>query len=65
MALKKEVHSDFSMDYLQKLVPIQNGGTSAKEIARISKQQLLFGKFPDPKKGCQAIKISSKLAINQ
>jgi len=41
MALGKEVYSDFSLDVLQKLTPIQNGGTSAKEIARIVRQTLL------------------------
>lgn len=41
MALGKEVHSDFSMDLLQKLTPVQNNGTSASEIARVSRQCLL------------------------
>ncbi|MEI6884107.1 MAG: hypothetical protein WCO02_06445 [Bacteroidota bacterium] len=41
MALGKEVHSDFCMEMLKKLTPIQNGGTSAKEIARITRHTLL------------------------
>lgn len=41
MALGKEVYSDFSMDYLQKLTPIQNEGRSAGEIARITRLYLL------------------------
>ncbi|MGA3013234.1 MAG: hypothetical protein ABSD71_04265 [Bacteroidales bacterium] len=41
MALGKEVHSKFRMDYLKKLTPIQNGGNSASEIARISRKYLL------------------------
>jgi len=41
MALGKEVHSDFSLDILKKLTPVQNGGNSAKEIARIARQTLL------------------------
>lgn len=44
MALNKEVHSDFSIDFLRKLTPIQNEGTSAREIARISRQFLLSDK---------------------
>ncbi len=40
MALGKEVYSDFSLDILQKLTPIQNGGKSAREIARIARQTL-------------------------
>lgn len=32
-ALGKEVHSDIDNDLLKKLIPIQNGGTSAKNIA--------------------------------
>ncbi|MEI7491115.1 MAG: hypothetical protein WCK92_06950 [Bacteroidota bacterium] len=41
MALGKEVYSDFSLDILQKLTPVQNGGNSAKEIAKIARQTLL------------------------
>lgn len=44
MALGKEVHSDFSMDFLQKLTPIQNEGTSARSIANITRQMLLPNK---------------------
>ncbi len=40
MALGKEVHSDFSMEFLHKLTPVQNNGTSAKEIARITRESL-------------------------
>ena len=41
MALGKEVYSDFSMEMLQKLTPIQNNGNSAREIAGITRQYLL------------------------
>jgi len=41
LALGKEVYSDFNMDELRKLSPVQNGGTSAGKIARISRQSLL------------------------
>ncbi len=41
LALGKEVHSSISTDLLRKLIPIQNNGTSATEIARISRQYLL------------------------
>ncbi len=41
MALGKEVYSDFSMELLKELIPIQNGGKSAKEIARITREQVL------------------------
>lgn len=34
LALGKEVHSDLPQDHLKKLMPIQNGGTSARNIAR-------------------------------
>lgn len=33
IALGKEVHSDFPLDELRRLCPIQNGGTSARAIA--------------------------------
>jgi hypothetical protein len=42
LALGKEIYSDFSLDFLQKLMPIQNQGTSACEIARIARESLLF-----------------------
>jgi UDP-N-acetylglucosamine 2-epimerase len=41
MALGKEVYSDFSMEFLQRLTPIQNEGRSAGEIARITRHYLL------------------------
>jgi hypothetical protein len=41
MALNKEVYSDFSMDFLKKLTPIQNEGKSAEIIAGIVKRKLL------------------------
>jgi hypothetical protein len=44
MALGKEVYSDFSIDNLKKLTPIQNGSTSALQIARITKEELLSDK---------------------
>ena len=40
LALGKEVYSEFNINFLKKLAPIQNGGTSAREIARIVKQTL-------------------------
>ena len=40
MALGKEVYSDFSMDYLKKLTPIQNNGTSARSIALTTRKIL-------------------------
>ena len=33
-ALGKEIHSDLSPEQLQRLLPLQNGGTSAHNIAR-------------------------------
>ena len=33
IALGKEVHSDFDLKFLERLCPIQNGGTSAENIA--------------------------------
>jgi len=53
MALGKEVYSDFSMDFLRKLTPIQNEGTSAQKIAKISKLVLL------PNKKLHSIEIES------
>lgn len=35
LALGKEVYSDFKLDEIKKLVPIQNGGASAKNIASV------------------------------
>lgn len=42
IALGKEVYSDFPLHELKKLLPIQNGGTSASAIARVC-ENLLFG----------------------
>ncbi len=35
LALGKEVHSDFDLEELKRLLPIQNGNTSARKIANI------------------------------
>ena len=40
LALGKEVYSDFDVDSLKKMVPIQNDGTSALNIAQIGRRLL-------------------------
>lgn len=40
MALGKEVYSDFDLDDLRAMVPIQNGGTSAQRIAELCRTHL-------------------------
>ncbi len=41
LALDKEIHSSIEIETIKKLVPKQNGGLSACEIARISRQLFL------------------------
>jgi hypothetical protein len=40
LALGKECHSFLPMDQLRRLAPVQNGGTSARNIARVCNQIL-------------------------
>lgn len=40
MALNKEVHSYFDIDSLRKMTPIQNGGTSAVNIAQVCREHI-------------------------
>lgn len=40
LALGKEVYSDFDLEELKKLVPLQNGGISAANIANIARKTL-------------------------
>jgi hypothetical protein len=40
LALGKEVHSNFPMDELHRLAPVQNGGRSAKNIAQVCRDVL-------------------------
>lgn len=40
LALGKEVYSDFDLKELKKLVPLQNGGTSASNIANVARKIL-------------------------
>lgn len=40
LALRKEVHSYFNIGHLKELLPIQNGGTSAKLIASKAKEYI-------------------------
>ncbi len=59
LALGKEVYSDLDLDELKRLMPIQNGGTSAKRIAAICRhilhtpmtvlEQIRHGKITRPK----------------
>lgn len=42
MALGKKVHSYFDYDMLKRLMPIQNGGTSARTIAGIARHYIHF-----------------------
>lgn len=45
MALGKEVHTNFDKDELAKLAPIQNGATSAKNIADVCREVLAMPKL--------------------
>jgi hypothetical protein len=47
LALGKEVYSEFNLDDLKKLMPIQNDGTSALNISKVARK-LLSEKSPDP-----------------
>ncbi|MFQ3599349.1 MAG: hypothetical protein SNJ55_03970 [Chloroherpetonaceae bacterium] len=40
MALGKEVYSDFDLNDLRRMTPIQNGGTSAQNIAAVARELL-------------------------
>lgn len=40
LALGKQVYSDLDSDYLKKITPLQNGGKSARNIARICEEYL-------------------------
>lgn len=42
MALGKKCHSYFDMQYLEKWMPIQNGGMSAQKIAELGRQYIQF-----------------------
>ena len=48
LALGKEVYSDFDLEMLQKLKPIQNDGTSAINIARVGEKLLGTEKSKEP-----------------
>ena len=60
MALGKEVYSDFEVDFLKKLTPIQNGGKSAELIAAVTRKKLLTQKTHY---STQRIHTTSKSAI--
>ncbi|MBU1099143.1 MAG: CDP-glycerol glycerophosphotransferase family protein [Bacteroidetes bacterium] len=40
LALDKQVYSAFDMDFLKRLLPIQNGGTSSESIANVGRKVL-------------------------
>jgi hypothetical protein len=43
MALGKEVHSNFDLADLRRFAPVQNGGASARNIARVCREVLALG----------------------
>jgi hypothetical protein len=51
VALGKEVHADLAPDTLRALVPVQNGGTSAKTIAEICLKRLGEGPHDSREEG--------------
>ena len=48
LALGKEVHSYFDVDELRRLMPLQNGGTSARAIAEVCRRLLAADVEPEP-----------------
>ena len=58
IALGKEVYSDFPIHELKKLLPIQNGGTSASTIARVC-ENLLFGDLREENKKTEDYNVHS------
>jgi hypothetical protein len=46
IALGKEVYSDYPLDVLKRLTPIQNGGSSANNIAEIVRDEMENGVIP-------------------
>jgi hypothetical protein len=46
IALGKEVHSDYPLEVLKKLTPIQNDGNSANNIAKIVRNEMKNGAIP-------------------
>lgn len=46
LALGKEVHSSFDLDELKRLLPLQNGGASARSIAQVCEELLARPAIP-------------------
>ncbi|MBN2571908.1 MAG: CDP-glycerol glycerophosphotransferase family protein [Ignavibacteriales bacterium] len=60
LALNKEVYSDFEIETLKKLLPIQNNGQSAFNIAEVG-YQLLYSNIPKPAQVLKKYKLKRKL----
>ena len=56
LALGKEVHSHFPIEELQRLLPIQNGGRSAGNIARVCREVLVSNR-PSPIKAQNPLRL--------
>jgi hypothetical protein len=69
LALGKEVHSDFELDDLKQLVPLQNNGTSAFNIAMVGRR--LLSESPSPglytfrKKSFRHISLKEKFNLSR
>ena len=63
LALGKEVHSDFSLDQLKRLLPLQNGGRSGARIAEVA-CELMGDEVPTrtQQEARRAIELSAELA---
>lgn len=59
LALGKQVYSEFDLQELKRLLPIQNGGTSAKNIANVAK------KFLEAAESSSVYLIAKDLTLSQ
>ena len=69
LALGKEVHSDFDLDELKNLLPIQNKGRSALNIAHVGRRLLAETEknklFMLPKQNYKNISLKERFRIRR
>ncbi len=63
LALGKKVYSEFNLEHLKKLVPIQNNGTSSEAIAEVGKNLLPASRHLELKQELLRTRLKKKLLI--
>ena len=61
LALGKKVYSEFNLDHLEKMVPVQNGGTSSRIISEVGRKLMAASRPLETKQKLSRVRLKSRL----